>query len=84
MTWLASLGQEKTQWLNDVVLLYKERGELQCDTQSALSDQGFELRAGVVRYKQELSEYEMCFEQLGLPRHFGRKRRRQEWIISSG
>ncbi|EME81345.1 uncharacterized protein MYCFIDRAFT_215928 [Pseudocercospora fijiensis CIRAD86] len=68
--WLVSLGPEKTKWLQHIVLLYKREGELEHDVQSALAEDGFVLGEDAIEEKQELSEYEMCFEELGLPRHF--------------
>ncbi|KXT02379.1 hypothetical protein AC578_212 [Pseudocercospora eumusae] len=73
--WLVSLGPEKTKWLQEIVLLYKREGELEHDVQSALAEEGYVLAEGAIKDKQELSEYEMCAEELGLPTHFGKKRR---------
>ena len=81
--WLLNLGPEKTEWLNDVVLLYKHEGELEQDLEDALAELGVELKPGVITNRQELSEYEMSYEQLGLPRHFGKKRRTDRWLAGS-
>ncbi|KAF7197426.1 hypothetical protein HII31_01236 [Pseudocercospora fuligena] len=81
--WLVSIGPEKTKWLQQIVLLYKHEGELEHDVQSALAEEGFMLAEDAIKDKQELSEYEMCFEELGLPRHFGKKRRWDRWMAGS-
>lgn len=81
--WLVSLGPEQTKWLRQVVLLYKHESELEHDVDNALMEHGFELNPGLISNKQELSEYEMCFEELGLPRHFGRRRRWDRWMAAS-
>jgi len=72
--WLAGLGPEKVGWLNGVVLLYKEEDELENDIEEALRELGFAIKEGLIHNKRELSELEMCSEQLCLPRHFGKKR----------
>ncbi|CAK4034426.1 Hypothetical predicted protein [Lecanosticta acicola] len=77
--WLTSLGPERTCWLQQVVLLYKHEAELEHDVEQALVDDGFVLAEGAISSKQELSEYEKSFETLGLPRHFGKKRRWDRW-----
>ena len=74
MFWLNSLGVEKVSWLTSVVLLYKrdsELGELQSDCHEALALEGFVLRGDVISFRQEQSEYELSYAQLGLPRQFG-------------
>ncbi|KAK4613764.1 hypothetical protein CLAFUW4_08935 [Fulvia fulva] len=81
--WLVSLGPVQTKWLRNIVLLYKHENELEHDVEEVLTAQGFELQPGVVSNKQELSEYEMCFEELGLPRHFGRRRRWDRWMAAT-
>jgi hypothetical protein len=74
MYWLRSLGREKVAWLTSIVLLYKKESEQEVDFHQALAIEGFALRKGVLSLREELSEYELCYEQLGLPRHFGRRR----------
>ncbi|EME42380.1 hypothetical protein DOTSEDRAFT_81280 [Dothistroma septosporum NZE10] len=81
--WLVSLGRVQTKWLRDIVLLYKHESELEHDVDEALTDHGFELMPGLISNKQELSEYEMCFEELGLPRHFGKRRRFDRWLAAT-
>lgn len=81
--WLAFLGPERIKWLQHIVLLYKHETELEHDVHSALADEGLVLVACAIEDKQELSEYELCFEELGLPRHFGKKRRRGRWVAGS-
>jgi hypothetical protein len=74
MFWLNSLGPEKVSWLTSIVLLYKresELGELQSDCHEALALEGFILGPHVISFRQEQSEYELSYAQLGLPRHFG-------------
>lgn len=66
-----------------MVLLYKHEAELEHDVEEALAEEGFELAEGAITSKQELSEYEMCFETLGLPRHFGKKKRWDRWMAGS-
>lgn len=70
---LACLGPERTAWLRHIILLYKNEDELEHDIESALAEQGFVLNKCTIDNKQELSEYELYAEQLGLPRRFGRK-----------
>lgn len=84
VTWLVALGREKVGWLQDLVLLYKFDNELEHDIQEPLKKLDFELTPGVVSNRQELTEYEMCFEELGLPRHFGRTRRWDRWAAANG
>ena len=80
MYWLNSLrqeslvGQDKVGWLTSIVLLYKKESELEVDFHQALAIEGFTVRKDVLSFREELSEYELCYEQLGLPRHFGRRR----------
>lgn len=74
--WLIALGPQRTLWLNHVVLMYKQDYELETDVEQALRDEGFALKDGVIATRQELTEYEMKYEQLGLPRRFGAQRRR--------
>lgn len=81
MYWLGSLGPEKISWLNDVVFLYKNESELEYDIEGAIAEQSFHLKQGVVSYRQELSEYEMQYEELGLPRNFGQRHSR--WFYSA-
>lgn len=64
-------------------MLYKHESELEYDIEPALAEEGFELQDGVITHRQELSEYEMCFADLGLPRHFGKKRRWDRWMAGS-
>lgn len=66
-----------------MVLLYKHDAELEHNIDDALVDLGIELDTGVISHKQELSEYEMNYEQLGLPRHFGTKRKRDRWLAGN-
>ncbi|KAH9841265.1 hypothetical protein Tdes44962_MAKER07822 [Teratosphaeria destructans] len=78
--WLSHLGTDRIAWLTDIVLLYKHEGELEHDIEEALWDLGVEVPKGVIRARRELSEYEMCYEDWGLPRHFGKKRRWDRWM----
>ncbi|CZT14477.1 uncharacterized protein RCC_00456 [Ramularia collo-cygni] len=72
--WLGSLGG-KIGWLRHIVLLYKSQEELaEYDIGTALRENGFDLHAQV-SHRCELSEYEMSYEAMGLPRQFGRQRR---------
>jgi len=71
MFWLNSLGYEKVSWLTSVVLLYKRESELEIDFHEELALQGFVLGPDVISFRQEQSEYELSYQQLGLPRHFG-------------
>lgn len=73
--WLTSLGSQKTMWLNDLVLLYKQESELEYDAEEGLAELGILVRPGVISNKREVTEYEMSYEQMGLPRRFGAKRR---------
>jgi len=82
--WLTGLGPLKTSWLTDIVLLYKHEGELDHDIEGPLAELGFELRPDIISSRLELSEYEMCYETLGLPRHFGTKRRWDRWLAAGG
>jgi len=81
--WLASLGNERTAWLTCIVLLYKHENELEIQMEEVLAELGFCLAPGVIANKLELSEYEMCFQELGLPRHFGKKKRWDRWLAGS-
>ena len=74
--WLMTLGPEKTRWLAEVVLLYKHVDELEYSVEDALDDWDMYVNPGVLHEHQELSEYELCAEQMGLPKHFGPARRR--------
>lgn len=80
--WLRSLGRRRA-WLRNVVLLYKTDAELQIDLDAVLAALDLELTPGIVRPQLELSAYEMCYEQMGLPRQFGRKRATQRWVMSA-
>jgi hypothetical protein len=82
--WLNSLGPEKVDWLTSIVLLYKRAEELEdLDFGLALElEAGYVLRPGVLTFRQELNEYELCFEQLGLPARFGSRGYR--WVLSAG
>ncbi|KAK5124517.1 hypothetical protein LTR85_001734 [Meristemomyces frigidus] len=77
--WLSSLGPDRTRWLRDVVLLYKHDTELEHNLYDALAALGIEVNASAISHKQELSEYEMSYEQLRLPRAFGAKRKLDRW-----
>ncbi|KAK4498205.1 hypothetical protein PRZ48_010862 [Zasmidium cellare] len=81
--WLKSLSNgeiNQAKWLRHVVLLYKNQDELEYDVVAALFDElGYELDDCEITSKLELSEYEQCFEQMGLPRHFGKKKRYDRW-----
>ena len=81
--WLKCLGPEKRSWLNSVQLLYKQESELEHDVERALQHARLNIRSGVVSNRQELSEYEMCYEEMGLPRHFGKKRRYDRWLAAA-
>ncbi|KAF1820588.1 uncharacterized protein K489DRAFT_36967 [Dissoconium aciculare CBS 342.82] len=72
--WLQLLGPEQRGWLRSVTLLHKPNDDLSHDPEQILVDEGLPLPPGVLRQRLLLSEYEQCFEQLGLPRHFGKKR----------
>ena len=71
MFWLNALGREKASWLTSIVLLYKRESELEGDFHEALALQGFVFGQRVISFRQEQSEYELSYQQLGLPRHFG-------------
>jgi hypothetical protein len=80
--WLTCLGP-RTRWLNNLVLLYKHESELDHDVEPELRALGFDLKPGVIHNRQELSEYELSHEALGLPRHFGsRGNRRDRWFVA--
>jgi len=81
--WLRSLGT-RSLWLNDLVLLYKHDTELEHEIEPELTMLGLELKTGIITNKQELSEFEITHEALGLPRHFGKKRRDRWWVGSAG
>lgn len=81
--WLRTLGSTKIAWLRDLVLLYKQEEELEHDIETGLADYGIELRPGAISNKRELSEFEMSYEQLGLPRHFGQRGRRNRWVAGN-
>ena len=85
MFWLNSLGPEKVDWLRSIVLLYKREEELECDFHQALAvEGGYVLKPGVLSFRQELNEYELCYEQLGLPARFGsRGTRGCRWVMSA-
>lgn len=83
--WLSSLEPREVGWLRHIVLLYKNKDELEYDVEDALLEQGFEFNDCTITNKLELSEYEQCFEELGLPRHFGKKRRNDRYgIVHAG
>lgn len=82
INWLDTLSDREIIWLRHIVLLYKNEDELQYDVAIALVEQGYELGECDITSKLELSEYEQCFEQLGLPRHFGKKKRFDRWGAS--
>jgi len=69
--WLFFLGRVRTSWLTSVVVMYKREAGQEYDIEYILAEQlGFALRPGTVSSRLELTEYEMCFEELGLPRQF--------------
>jgi hypothetical protein len=72
--WLHSLTPRRTTWLSQLVLLYKHEDELAHDIRGALTDEGLALGHCNITDQQELTEYEMCFEELGLPRYFGKRK----------
>lgn len=74
MSWLTVIGPEMTERLQDIVLLCKQEDELEFDIELALEQEGFNIR-GITRQKQALSEYELRYEGLGLPQHFGARGR---------
>lgn len=76
VAWLTSLGPERRGWIDKICLLYKHHDELAYDIEEPLADYGILVRPGVISAKQELSELEKCHEEMGLPVHFGRKKRR--------
>lgn len=82
INWLDTLSDREIKWLRRIVLLYKNEDELEYDVATALVEQGYELSDCDITSKLELSEYEQCFEQLGLPRHFGKKKRFDRWGAS--
>ncbi|RMX79932.1 hypothetical protein D0869_07939 [Hortaea werneckii] len=71
--WLLSLGPEKRSWLRDVVLLYKHEEELEHAIEEGLREFDVQMDPSIFSHRRELSEFEMSYEQLGLPRHFGKK-----------
>ncbi|KAI7083183.1 hypothetical protein KC356_g7785 [Hortaea werneckii] len=71
--WLLSLGPEKRSWLHDVVLLYKHEAELEHGLEEGLREFDVRMDTSIFSHRRELSEFEMSYEQLGLPRHFGKK-----------
>ncbi|KAI5363974.1 hypothetical protein Slin15195_G096290 [Septoria linicola] len=81
--WLSYIGSERTEWLQHMVLLYKHENELEHDIKQALLDEGFMLANCTIDDQHELSEYEKASAVLGLPRHFGRKRKRDYWMVGS-
>lgn len=73
--YLTSLGSRR-DWLREVVLLYKHESELDYDLEQTLCEQGLGLSDEcLLRNELQLSEFEMHYEELGLPRSFGKKRR---------
>ena len=72
--YLDSLGP-KVEWLREVVLLYKQDWELEYDIEEVLWDEGYNVQHVAFSTRLQLSEYEMCYEEYGLPRSFGKKRR---------
>lgn len=80
MYWLNSLGPEKAGWLTSIVLLYKEDEELNVDFRQALAIEGYSFAPGVLNFRQERSEYELCYAQLGLPKQFG-GRQTHRWVM---
>ncbi|KAK3699318.1 hypothetical protein LTR37_016470 [Vermiconidia calcicola] len=83
LDWLRMLGTERTSWLRDVVLLYKDEDEVFEGVQNALEKFGFRLRLDVLRYQQEVDEYEMSFEAMGLPKRFGTMGETPKWCAWS-
>ncbi|KAM3413908.1 hypothetical protein BST61_g10581 [Cercospora zeina] len=81
--WLSCIGPKRTKWLRHIVLLYKHDTELDHDIKRALCGAGFPLEDCDIHDKQELSEFEMCFQSMGLPRHFGRKRKWDRWMAGT-
>ncbi|KAI7155406.1 hypothetical protein KC349_g7000 [Hortaea werneckii] len=71
--WLLSLGPGKRSWLRDVVLLYKHEEELEHAIEEGLGEFDVQMDPSIFSHRRELSEFEMSYEQLGLPRHFGKK-----------
>ncbi|KAI6968351.1 hypothetical protein KC332_g12117 [Hortaea werneckii] len=75
--WLLSLCPERMSWLRDVVLLYKHEAELEHGIEEGLREFDVQMDPSILSHRRELSEYEMSYEQLGLPRHFGKKHARR-------
>jgi hypothetical protein len=80
--WLRLLGETKRAWLREVVLLHKVNDEriAEGDVDGFLEREGLGLGSGVVRQEVLLLQEEECgkvggFEQLGLPGHFGERKR---------
>lgn len=82
VSWLQALGPERMGWLRDVVLLYKREGELEYDVFADMAKEGAELKPEVMRTRLEQTEYEMCYEMMGLPRKFG-KVHAARWCVSA-
>jgi hypothetical protein len=73
VNWFEFLGPEKLTWVQDIILMYKTNDELETNFEDTLATEGYMIPRGVIRHQLQLTEYEQCFEQLGLPRHFGRR-----------
>ncbi|KAK3698781.1 hypothetical protein LTR37_016785 [Vermiconidia calcicola] len=83
LDWLRMLGRERTSWLRDVVLPYKDKDEVFEGVQYALEKFGFRLRLDVLRYQQKVDEYEVSFEAMGLPKRFGATGEAPRWCAWS-
>jgi hypothetical protein len=83
INWLITMGPERIGGLTEVVLLYKHESELDHDINEFLWDIGFDISPEVISAKLELSEYEMSYEALGLPRQFGSKKKSDRWWAAS-
>ena len=84
MFWLNSLSDEKMSWINSIVLMYKEESELESDLHGALQEEGIWIKPGVFSFRVEKSEYELCFEQMGLPRAFSARPKGPRWMLQAG
>lgn len=77
IVWDSSIALKSSPSLIGYVLRYKHESELEAyDIKRALYENDFDVRAEIL-HRRELSEYEMSYEAMGLPRHFGRPSRRR-------
>lgn len=75
--WLTFLGPVKRTWLRSIILLCKPNDVCDADVEATLALVNLRVPEGIIRQKLQVTDLERRFEQLGLPRHFGRKRSRR-------